>query len=645
MAKTSRVSVMIRGVRPEIECGRFPIKRVVGEDVEVEADVFAHGHDVIACVLHHRHEQDGQWEETAMEALDNDHWRGRFAVTRLGFYIYTLSAWIDPFQTWFRDLKKRVSAGQDVTVDLRIGENLLMVAAARAKGEDARVLSAAAASLTVDLALSQTLAELAGRYPVREFAAGYKELRVAVDRERARFSTWYELFPRSTSEEPARHGTFKDCERWIPHIAGMGFDIVYFPPVHPIGRSHRKGRNNNPVAGPGDPGSPWAIGAAEGGHKSIHSELGTLADFHNLVRTAEGHGIEIALDLAYQCSPDHPYVKQHPEWFRMRPDGTVQYAENPPKKYEDIYPFEFDSPHWQSLWNELKSIVEFWVEQGVRIFRVDNPHTKPFAFWEWMIQDLKAKHPDLIFLSEAFTRPNIMYWLTRLGFTQSYTYFTWRNTKQELTEYLTELTQTDVREFFRPNFWTNTPDILHEYLQHGGRPAFMVRLILASTFTASYGMYGPSFEMVENVAREEGSEEYLNSEKYEIKHRGFPSEGTCLRGLITRVNTIRRQNPALQSNRNLEFHNIDNDRIIAYSKRTPDNRNVIVTIVNLDYRNTQSGLVELPLHRFGINPRRPYVVNDLLTGARYTWQGPRNYVELRPGDIPAHILQLEAPDA
>jgi starch synthase (maltosyl-transferring) len=639
MADNSRVRVAIRGVRPEVECGLFPIKRTVGEDIVVEADVFADGHEWITCTLKYRHDQDRNWQETVMESLPNDHWRGRFTVERLGIYVYTLAAWVDHFQTWSHDLKKRVDAKQDITVDLQIGANLLKLAAARASGEDARRLSLAAGALTVELALSEELAKLAGRYPVKEFAASYKELRVSVDRERARFSTWYEMFPRSTSENIDRSGTFKDCEQWIPYLAEMGFDVLYFPPIHPIGRTHRKGRNNTRVAGPQDPGSPWAIGAPEGGHKSIHPELGTLSDFRHLMRVAAEHGIEIALDIAYQCSPDHPYVKQHPEWFRTRPDGTVQYAENPPKKYEDIYPFDFDSSHWQSLWNELKSVIEFWIDQGVRIFRVDNPHTKPFAFWEWMIGDLKAKHPDLIFLSEAFTRPNIMYWLAKAGFTQSYTYFTWRNTKADLSDYFEELLLTPVREFFRPNLWPNTPDILNEYLQNGGRPAFKARLVLAATLAASYGIYGPPFEAEERIPREPGSEEYLNSEKYEIRHRN-PATSNELRGLITRVNTIRRQNRALQSNRGFAIHPTDNDQLIAYSKRTPKNDNVIVTVVNLDWRFTQSGFVELPLDDFGIDAGVPYPVTDLLTGARYTWHGPRNYVELRPAEIPAHVLRL-----
>jgi len=464
-------------------------------------------------------------------------------------------------------------------------------------------------------------------------ASFHRELRVTVDPVKARFSTWYEMFPRST-------GTFNDCAGLLPEIKEMGFDVLYFPPIHPIGTSFRKGKNNSPKAEPGDPGSPWGIGGKEGGHKAVHPELGTLDEFRRLLETAREGGIDIALDLAYQCSPDHPYACEHLEWFHHRPDGTIQYAENPPKKYEDIYPFAFDSPRWRSLWEELKSIVEFWIEQGVRIFRVDNPHTKPFDFWEWMIRDLKRKHPDLIFLAEAFARPNLMYRLAKLGFTQSYTYFTWRNSKNELTEYFTELTQTEVKEFFRPNLWPNTPDILHEYLQHGGRPAFMARLVLAATLGSNYGIYGPAYELCENVPRGPGSEEYLNSEKYEVKARDL-HDPASLRPFISRVNAIRKENLALQSNESLRFHSIENDQLIAYSKQTPDAKNLIVTIVNLDSFWKQSGFIELPLETLGIDGRRPYRMTDLLTGLSYTWQGPRNYIELEPHSMPAHILRKE----
>src|SRR5438876_6725444 len=624
--------VVIQGVQPEIDCGRFPIKRTIGETVDVEADVFADGYDVVACVLRYRHEDDETWSEIAMEPLGNDHWRARFAVGKLGQYIYTIASWLDPFQTWYQDFLKRISAGQDVTVDLLIGAGLLQAAAQRAAGADAAKLKRLASGLK-PADVDDRLSALASIYADRTDATFHKELRVTVDPIRARFSTWYEMFPRSC-------GTFKHCRRVLPEIAELGFDVLYFPPIHPIGHSHRKGKNNARKAGPGDPGSPWAIGSEEGGHKAIHAELGTLEDFRNLVAEAKRKGIEIALDLAYQCSPDHPYVNEHPEWFRWRPDGTVQYAENPPKKYEDIYPFEFETQHWRSLWEELKSIVEFWIEHGVRIFRVDNPHTKPFDFWEWLIRDLKKRYPDLILLSEAFTRPNIMYRLAKLGFTQSYTYFTWRNTKNELTEYFTELTQTEVREFFRPNLWPNTPDILHECLKESGRPAFMARLVLAATLGANYGIYGPAYELCENEPREEGSEEYLNSEKYEIKHRNL-YDPSSLRACISRVNAIRRENPALQSNAHLQFHAIDNDQIICYSKRTADKRNVIVTFVNLDSLWTQAGYVELPVEDLGIDVRHPYRMVDLLTGVRFMWQGSRNYVELRPSEVRAHILRKE----
>jgi starch synthase (maltosyl-transferring) len=625
--------VVIRGVKPELECGRFPIKRTIGEKVTVEADIFADGHDAVGCAVRYRHEDEEAWSEVPMDGLGNDHWRAEFPIDKLGQYIYTVTGWIDPFQTWYQDFLKRVAADQDVTVDLQIGAKLLEASAERAMSSDATKLLGASCNLKVE-DVKDELATLASRYPDLTNATHYRELRVNVDSLRARFSTWYEMFPRS-------YGTFKDCERVLPEIAEMGFDVLYFPPIHPIGHRHRKGKNNSREAMPGEPGSPWAIGSKEGGHKAVHPELGTLEDFRHLVSAAKEGGIDIALDIAYQCSPDHPYVTEHPEWFRWRPDKTIQYAENPPKKYEDIFPFEFNSPHWRSLWEELKSVVEFWIEQGVRIFRVDNPHTKPFDFWEWMIRDLKKRYPDLIFLSEAFTRPNVMYRLAKLGFTQSYTYFTWRNGKRELIEYFTELTQTEVREFFRPNLWPNTPDILHEYLQRGGRSAFMTRLVLAATLGSDYGMYGPAYELCENVPRDPGSEEYLNSEKYEIKHRDL-YDSASLRPFISRVNAIRKGNPALQSNDNLRFHTIDNDQIICYSKQTADNRNLIVTVVNLDPAWTQSGFVELPLEDLGIDVRHPYRMTDLLTGKRFDWQGTRNYVELRPNELPAHILRKES---
>ncbi len=639
-----RQRVIIEGVRPEIDGGRFAIKRTMGEKVVVEADIFTDGHEVIAAVLLHRREEDEAWAESPMMPLGNDRWRGEFVVAELGGYRYTIQGWIDHFQTWARDLAKRIEAGQDVSVDLLIGAELVEQAGERAVGADRESLLRYAtllrSSTGADHALSSDLAELMGRYSGRRFATTYgKSLPVVVDRERARFSTWYELFPRSWSSEPGRHGTFRDVEAALPDLASMGFDVLYLPPIHPIGRSFRKGRNNNVVAEPDAVGSPWAIGSVEGGHTAIHPELGSLDDFRRLVRRVGELGIDLALDIAFQASPDHPYVTEHPEWFRSRPDGTIQYAENPPKKYQDIYPFDFETGNWRELWAELRDVVRFWAGHGVRVFRVDNPHTKPFRFWEWLIAEVKRDYPEAIFLAEAFTRPKVMYYLAKLGFTQSYTYFAWRNTRWELTEYFTELTQSDVREFFRPNLWTNTPDILTEYLQSGGRPAFAARLILAATLGASYGMYGPVFELIEHQSVAPGSEEYLNSEKYEIRHwdRERPDS---LRELIARVNAIRRANRALQGDWSLRFHQVDNQQIIAYTKATDDLSNVILTVVNLDPHNTQSGWVELPLEELDIDPEQPYQVHDLLTGAHYTWNGRWNYVELNPHAIPAHILQV-----
>ncbi|MEW6248745.1 MAG: alpha-1,4-glucan--maltose-1-phosphate maltosyltransferase [Nitrospirota bacterium] len=644
-----RIRVVIEHVTPEIDGGRFPIKRTVGETVVVEADIFADGHDALSGLLLYRKEQDRDWTEVPLAFLVNDRWRGAFRVAETGWYVYTVTAWTDRFKSWRRDLAKKVEAGQDVAMDLLIGAGLLKDAARRAAGSDAQALARSADDLAaagadpaarIRVALSDEVAALMERHADRRFAATYeKELAVVVDREKARFSTWYEMFPRSCSPEPGRHGTFRDCEARLPYIASMGFDVLYFPPIHPIGRTHRKGKNNRPVGGPDDPGSPWGIGAEEGGHKAIHPQLGSLSDFHRLLAKAREQGLEIALDLAFQCSPDHPYVKEHPEWFRRRPDGSVQYAENPPKKYQDIYPLEFETEDWRALWRELKSVVTYWIDQGVRIFRVDNPHTKPFQFWEWLIADIKQRHPDVIFLSEAFTRPKVMYRLAKLGFTQSYTYFAWRNTKTELMQYFTELTQTEVREYFRPNLWPNTPDILTEYLQRGGRPAFMIRLALAATLGASYGIYGPAFELCEHRPYEEGSEEYFDSEKYEIKQWDIERPDS-LRDFIARVNAIRRDNPALQNDWSLRFHPVDNDELLCYSKRTEDRSNIVVTVVNLSPVHAHAGWVELKLDELGIDPDVPYQVHDLLTDTYYLWNGPRNYVELDPHTVPAHIFRV-----
>jgi starch synthase (maltosyl-transferring) len=460
-----------------------------------------------------------------------------------------------------------------------------------------------------------------------------------VDPVRACYSTWYELFPRSCAPEEGGHGTFRDVIDWLPRIAEMGFDVVYLPPIHPVGQAFRKGKNNATSAVPGDVGSPWAIGSPAGGHKAIHPELGTQQDFQALVAAAGERGIALALDIAFQCSPDHPYVGEHPEWFRRRPDGTIQYAENPPKKYQDIYPFDFETAEWRALWEELTSVVVYWCRQGIRIFRVDNPHTKAFAFWEFLIGQVKAEFPDAIFLSEAFTRPKIMYRLAKLGFSQSYTYFTWRNSKAELIEYFSELTQPPVNQFFRPNLWPNTPDILPPHLQTGGRAAFVARLVLAGTLGASYGIYGPAFENQHHLPREAGSEEYLHSEKYEVRRWDF-SGSENLASVIGLVNRARRENPALQWDTHLRFHATDNDQLLCYSKQTADCTNVIVTVVNLDFHQAQHGFIVLPLAELGIDPAHPYAVQDLLDGSTFSWAGPRNFVELDPAKSPAHIFRL-----
>ncbi len=640
--------VIIERVSPEIDCGRFPIKRTVGEEVIVEADIFTDSHDLISGVLLFRRQSDPDWMEAPLEMMVNDRWQGRFLVSEMGRYLYTLQAWVDRFESWRRDTRKKLEAGQDVTVDLQAGLALVKEAAGQRSGKAASPLksllreagSAANSQAQSALLLSDRLAALMSRHSPCSNSTAYKrELAVIVERERARFSSWYELFPLSTSSDPDRQGTLKDCEKWLPYIAELGFDVLYLPPIHPIGRVNRKGKNNAMEAQPEDPGSPWAIGAREGGHKSIHPELGTLKDFKSLIKKARDYGLEVALDLAYQCAPDHPYVQAHPEWFRRRPDGSIQYAENPPKKYQDIYPFDFESDAWQELWEELKSVVDFWIQQGVHIFRVDNPHTKPFPFWEWLIGEIKKENPEIIFLSEAFTRPKVMYRLAKLGFSQSYTYFAWRNTKWELTQYFTELTQTEVRDYFRPNLWPNTPDILTQYLQTGGRPAFMIRLILAATLGASYGIYGPAFELLENQARDWGSEEYLNSEKYQVRHWDLYGPDS-LKELISTVNRIRRENRALQSDRSLRFHAVDNEQLICYSKQSDDESNLIVMVVNLDPYHTQSGWIEIPLESFGLDPDLSFQAHDLLTGARYLWQGKRNYVELDPRIVPAHILRV-----
>ena len=640
---------IIENVTPVVDGGRFPIKRTCNETVVVEASVFADGHDSLRALVRHRRSGTEAWQEVPMAALGNDRWSASFCPTALGRHEYTVVAWVDRFLSWRHDIVRRQDA-DDIRVALQVGCELVDAATVRASGNDEHALREWSAKLAAaptpefgrELAQNEHLANLMATHGERHFFTEYdRVLEIIVDVDRGRFSTWYELFPRSCiaddDQSENAHGNFAGVTERLPEIAAMGFDVLYLPPIHPIGRAFRKGPNNGLTAGPNDPGSPWAIGADEGGHRAIHPQLGSVEDFRQLVTEARKQGLELALDIAFQCAPDHPYVKEHPDWFRHRPDGSIQYAENPPKKYQDIYPFDFECDDWRGLWQELKGVVEHWIAEGVTIFRVDNPHTKPFPFWEWLITEIKAEHPETIFLAEAFTRPKIMHRLAKLGFTQSYTYFTWRNTKQELTEYFTELTQHESREYFRPNLWPNTPDILPEFLQYGGRPAFMLRIALAATLGASYGIYGPAYELMEHQARIAGSEDYLDSEKYEIRRRDMHRPDS-LRDFITRLNHIRRDNPALHFDHNLQFHPIDNPLMLCYSKSAGDD--TLLMVANLDPHNTQSGWLELPLDSLGLAQEASYQAHDLLSNARYLWQGAHNFVRLDPHSSPVHILRL-----
>ncbi len=659
-----RRRAVVEAVLPQVDGGRFPIKRTEGEEVVVTADVFTDGHDQVAAVVRYRAAGDprGAWREVPMTPLDNDRWTARFTVETLGRYEYTVHAWVDGFASWQAEISKKVGAGQDVASELlegaamirRTAEAIRPATGPRQAPADAAVAGSGRAwllaraaivggddepSVRVAAALDADLAAAMRAHDARDAAtASDPTLEVVVERARAREGAWYEMFPRSAGPEPSRSATFEEAAARLPAIADLGFDVVYLPPVHPIGRTFRKGRNHALVAAPSDPGSPWAIGSEAGGHTAIEPGLGTLEDFDRFVATARRLGLEVALDIAFQASPDHPYVREHPEWFRHRPDGSIKYAENPPKKYQDIYPFDFESPEAAALWEEMKSIFLFWIAHGVTIFRVDNPHTKPFRFWEWVIGEIRRTHPETVFLSEAFTRPKVMRYLAKAGFSQSYTYFTWRNTKAELTEYLTELCQTDVREYLRPNLFANTPDILHAFLQTGGRPAFEIRFVLAATLGASYGIYS-GFELAENRAIP-GTEEYLDSEKYQIRAWDWDRPGH-IKELISRVNRIRHAHPALGQTWTLRFHAADSDQLIAYSKRTPAGDDTLLVVVNLDPVHVQHGWVQVPLHEWGLAPDATYAMVDLLSGERYTWRGEWNYVRLDPGSRPAHILAPE----
>ncbi|HMH49222.1 MAG TPA: alpha-1,4-glucan--maltose-1-phosphate maltosyltransferase [Candidatus Acidoferrum sp.] len=649
-AAEMRRTVVIENVAPTVDGGRYPVKRERGATVEVSADIFKEGHDVLVAFVRYREDGAREWRESPMRFVDNDRWAGRVPLDGNARYEFTIEALADPFRSWRVDLDKRVAAGQDVTSELREGAVLVEDAAARASRgrgghDDAARLRGFAARLrdgdgedAVSAAADDALGTLMDAYLDRGEATWCdRTFEIVADRVRARFAAWYEFFPRSTGEG-GRHGTFKDAERQLERAAAMGFDVVYLPPIHPIGRAFRKGRNNALTGGPDDPGSPWAIGGPEGGHTAVHPDLGTLEDFDRLVARAGELGLEVALDFAIQASPDHPWVREHPEWFFHRPDGTIKYAENPPKKYQDVYPLNFQGDDPTPLWEEMRRTVEFWIGHGVKTFRVDNPHTKPVKFWEWLIRAVQARHPEAVFLAEAFTRPKMMKVLAKSGFTQSYTYFTWRNDKRELREYFEEITRPPVADYFRGNLWPNTPDILHETLQRGGPPAFRMRLVLAATLSSLYGIYS-GYELGENTPFAEGSEEYLSSEKYEIKARDWDAPGN-LTALITRLNRIRREHGALQLSTNLRFYESDEANVLWYGKMTPERDDVILVAVNLDPFARHASMVEVPIQELGFSAETPYRMRELLSGATYEWRGPGGYVDLDPAVAPAQIFWL-----
>ncbi|MFN2489575.1 MAG: alpha-1,4-glucan--maltose-1-phosphate maltosyltransferase [Actinomycetota bacterium] len=651
-AEIKKGHIVIERVSPELDCGRYRAKAVVGDVIEVAADIFRDGPDLLQASIRYKGPSDTRWSATPMAHVDNDRWSGVFRPTEIGRYRYTVEAWTDHFGTWRRDLIKRVDVGRVADLELEEGAQLLEAHLRLLPSSERRLVRDAIETIRtasndgaggrddprVVAATDERLVKLTRSYPDRSRSSAYKPvLELTVDRERARFGAWYEFFPRSTGVA-GEHGTFKTAARGLARIADLGFDVVYLPPIHPIGTAFRKGRNNSLAAEPGDVGVPWAIGNVEGGHSAVHPDLGTIDDFDDLVAEAQRLGLEIALDFAIQCSPDHPWVKEHPEWFHHRPDGTIKYAENPPKKYQDVYPVNFDTKDKETLWTELKEVIDFWISHGVKIFRVDNPHTKPFTFWQWLIDTTQREHPDVIFLSEAFTRPKVMRALAKLGFTQSYTYFTWRNTKWELTEYLMELTRTEMAHFFRPNFFTNTQDILHEYLQTGGPAAFKIRFVLAALLSPTYGIYS-GFELFENVPRERGSEEYLHSEKYELRPRDFDTPNS-LSPYIKRVNEIRRKHPALSQLTNLHFHQVDKDHMLAFSKSGPDG-DTILAVVNLNPFHWEEATLQLDLDVLGVDPHRTFEAHDLISDDSFAWHGPHNYVRLDPFVEPAHIFRIQ----
>lgn len=639
--------VHIENVQPQLNNGEIFIKRVTGQRVEVTADILSDGHDVMEAVVLYRHEKERGWKEARMQPVGNDSWSASFKVEKQGFYHYCVEGWIDYALNWQHGTLRKIQDNQKVTSELLEGAEYIRDIAESASKQEQGYLQQLMAIFGDDSSYEVAITEAMGerlkgifkKYPKRFLAHRTAELKVYVDRQKALFSTWYEFFPRSASQEPRKHGTFKDCEALLPRVAAMGFDTLYFPPVHPIGEVNRKGKNNATTAQEGDVGSPWGIGSQHGGHKSTHPELGSIEDFKSLVNKAKELGIEVAMDFALQAAPDHPYVKKYPQWFKWRPDGTVQYAENPPKKYQDILPIYFESADWKNLWKELLSAAMFWVEEcGIRVFRVDNPHTKPFYFWGWLIGEIKKKYPDVIFLSEAFTRPKIMHELAKQGFTQSYTYFTWRNTKAELMEYVTELTKTDQKEFFRPNFWPNTPDINPFPLQGANEATHLQKYFLAATLSSSVGIYGPVFEYMVSDAIP-GKEEYMDSEKYEVRHWDWKKENK-ITTLIGKINNIRREHPSLQQTNNIEFCDTDNDQLIAYYKYDDNRQDETLMVASLDAYYAKQGWLKLPLQSLGLQPGQNIVVTDLITGNSYHWDKEWNYIELHPA-LPFHLFKIQ----
>lgn len=646
MIQQGKQRVIITNLVPHIDDGKVTAKGALGEPMILSADIFGDGHDEVAASVFVKAIDGENWEELPMRNKLNDKWITEFLPSHTGMYEFRIEAWVDHFTTWRKGLEKKDAAGQDIVVELQIGAQLLEQAI-NTPGIDGQKLQIMATqwkdpAKTADSFLTATETDLSRMmYAYRDPAlvTVHNGGLIEIERKKAAFSTWYELFPRSASQVPGRHGTFKDVAQLLPRVAKMGFDVLYFPPIHPIGEKNRKGKNNSLTPVKGDPGSPWAIGNKKGGHKAIHPELGKIADFKALVLEARKLGIEIAMDIAYQCAPDHPYVKEHPQWFKWRPDGTVQYAENPPKKYEDILPFNFETDDWQNLWQELKSVIDYWIAAGVTIFRIDNPHTKSFHFWEWMIAEVRKVHPEILFLAEAFTRPRVMEQLAKAGFNQSYTYYTWRNEKRELEEYMTTLAKTEMRYYFRPNFWPNTPDILPPALINGGENAHIMRLILAATLSSNYGLYGPVYEFGINEPHG-AKEEYIDNEKYEIKHWDWNAY-TRIGEVITRVNRIRKQNTALHSTWNIEFLDTSNEQIICYAKRDVKTDNLLIIAVNLDIHNTQGAHVRIPFEKLGLEKWQPLLLHDLLSGEKYQWNEETNYVQLNPYLMPAHIFKVE----